>query len=143
MTTQDKKPEPTGYDRVTEKVTAAYSAARERAGETVHGAAARIEANPAVALLGGLAIGAIAGGLLPRGTRERELLAPIGERIGEAARAALAAGRDTGKQSFADAGIGTDQLREQVNKLVEQALAAARDAGLAAVGAARDAAGKR
>jgi hypothetical protein len=143
MTTQDPKAEATGYERVTEKVAAAYSAARDRAGDTAKGAAARIEANPALALLGGLAIGAIAGGLLPRSDRERALLAPLGERIGEAARAALAAGRDTGKQSLADAGIGTDQLREQVNTLVEQALAAAREAGIAAIGAARDTAAKR
>jgi ElaB/YqjD/DUF883 family membrane-anchored ribosome-binding protein len=143
MSTQDQKPEPTGYERATEKVSAAYTSVVARAGETAQGAAAAIEANPAVALLGGLAIGAIAGALLPRGARERELLAPLGERIGEAARAALSAARDTGKQSFADAGLGTDQLRQQVNKLVEQALAAAGEAGTAAVGAARDAAAKR
>ena len=121
---------------VSERVTAAYSAAREKAGEAAEG----LNANPLAALLGGLAIGVIAGALLPRLAKEKELLAPLGERIGDAARAAIDAGKTAGKDALVESNLSTDALRSQVNKLVEQALQAASAAGTAAASAAREAA---
>jgi ElaB/YqjD/DUF883 family membrane-anchored ribosome-binding protein len=141
MSTQDETPRTANdgdHDRVSDRVASVYASARERAGETLQNATASLEANPLAALVGGLAVGAALGALLPRSARERDLLAPVGSRIGEAARAALGAARDTGKQSFVDNGLSSDQLREQVNKLVEQALAAAGQAGTAALAAARE-----
>ncbi|WP_294390720.1 hypothetical protein [uncultured Sphingomonas sp.] len=140
MTTQDQQSNTgTGStDTVGDRVSAAYASAKDRAGETVSGAASRLEANPFAALLGGIAVGAAIGALLPRSERERALLNPLGSRLGDAARAAIDAARDSGKQSFADSGFTGDQLRQQVSKLVEQALAAAGQAGTAAVSAARD-----
>lgn len=126
------------YDRVTDRVSAAYDTAREKAGDAVHGAAVGVEANPLVALLGGLALGAIAGILIPRLDKERELLAPVGARVGDALRAALEAGRSAGSDALAESGLGTDNLRQQAGKLFEHAATVATAAGTAAVGAARD-----
>lgn len=121
---------------ITERVTAVYSAAREKAGDAAEG----VIGNPVAAILGGLAIGVIAGALLPRLAKEKELLAPFGERIGDAAKAAIDAGKTAGKQALVESNLSTDALRSQVNKLVEQALEAASAAGTAAASAAREAA---
>ena len=124
------------YGKVSERVAAAYAAAREKTGQ----AGEKLESNPLAALLGGIAIGAIAGALIPRLAKEKELLAPLGEKIGEAARAALDAGKSAGAGALDEAGLSTDQIRAQVSKLVEQALKAANEAGTAAVDAARESA---
>jgi hypothetical protein len=121
---------------LSDRVTAAYSVALDKAG----GAAETVSANPLAALLGGLAIGAIAGALLPRLAKEKELLAPLGERISEAARAAIEAGKTAGKEALVESNLSTDALKAQVNKLVEQALDAASSASIAAANAAREAA---
>jgi hypothetical protein len=122
------------------RIATAYSSVRERAESTAQTAASGIEANPVAALLGGLAIGAIAGALLPRGEKERELLRPVGARIGDAARAAMEAGRSAGTEALADAGLSGDNLRSQSSKLFDQAIKAAGAAGTAAASAARDSA---
>jgi ElaB/YqjD/DUF883 family membrane-anchored ribosome-binding protein len=122
------------YGKVSERVAAAYAAAREKTA----GAGQTLQANPLGALIGGIAIGALAGALLPRIEKEKELLAPLGARIGDAARAALEAGRSAGTDALDEAGLSTDQLRGQVAKLVEQALKAAGTAGTAAIQAARE-----
>jgi len=126
------------YGKVSDRVAAAYAAAREKTGQ----AGEKLEANPLAALLGGIAIGAIAGALIPRLAKEKELLAPLGEKIGEAARAALDAGKSAGAEALEDAGLSSDQIRAQVSKLVEQALQAANEAGTAAVEAARESASR-
>ena len=82
------------------------------------------------------------GALIPRAAKEIELLEPLGARFGDAARAALEAGRTAGMSALSDAGFGADNLRDQASKLVSQALGAAGSAGSAALGAARDAAAK-
>lgn len=97
-----------------------------------------IDANPVVALIGGLAIGAVAGALLPRGARESDLLRPVGRRIGGATRAAIDAATAAGKEALDDGGLNRDALRQQTGKIVEQVLKAAGAAGTAAIGAARD-----
>jgi len=124
------------YGKVSERVAAAYAAAREKTGQ----AGEKLESNPLAALLGGIAIGAIAGALIPRLAKEKELLAPLGEKISEAARAALDAGKSAGTGALEEAGLSSDQIRAQVSKLVEQALKAANEAGTAAVSAARESA---
>ena len=126
------------YQRLTERVGSAYSAARERVGE----AAAGIETSPIALLVGGLAVGAIAGALIPTGTREREALEPIGERIGDAARAALDAARSAGGDALSEAGLDRNALRGQASNLLDQAVKAAGVAGNAALSAARDTAAR-
>lgn len=126
------------YGKISDRVAAAYAAAREKTA----GAGQGLETNPLAALLGGIAIGAIAGALLPRIEKEKELLAPLGARIGDAARAALDAGKGAGGDALSEAGLSTHRIRAQVSKLVEQALKAAGTAGTAAVEAARESAAR-
>jgi len=74
-----------GYDSVREtasrvihdagdKAAEALDASRETAKRTVHS----LESNPLGNLVGGLAVGALAGELIPRSAREKQLLAPLG-----------------------------------------------------------------
>ena len=133
--------ETAGHDHaegVSAKVQHAYAAALDGASDAVKGAASGIEANPVAALLGGLALGAAAGVLIARGDREKALLAPLGDKLNGAARAALEAGRAAGRDAVSDAGLDLDGLRDQAAKLFGQAREAATTVGTAAFSAARD-----
>lgn len=102
---------------VTQKVASAYAVAREKAAAATNGAIEGLEGNPLIALLAGLALGAAAGAVLPRGDREKALLAPLGARIGDAAAAAIEAGREAGSKALDEQGLSVDALREQAAKL--------------------------
>lgn len=108
--------------------------ARRAARQTAQG----IEANPIAVVLGGLAFGAVAATLIPRSERERELLAPLGQRLNTAVTAAVAAAREAGKNELASAGISRDAARDQVRGLFDSLSKAATSAGSAAAKAATD-----
>lgn len=76
----------------------AYRTARERAGTATRSAGEQIGNYPVGALIGGFALGAVFGAMLPSTRREKELLGDAGHRITdkarEAARQAAEAGRD-------------------------------------------------
>ena len=95
-----------------------------------------IEANPLALVAGGLALGVVAGALLPRSDRERDLLAPVGSKLGGALTAAIAAAREAGQSELDNAGINRDAARDQLQSLVDGLLKAASTAGTAAVQAA-------
>lgn len=133
-------PEPSTQDQVVAKVSGAYAVAVDKASTTTREVISTVEANPLAALLGGLALGAAVGALVPRGDKEKALLAPLGDKLAAAAAAAVAAGREAGSQALGDSGLSVDGLREQVTKLLGQAGQAAGAAGNAAVSAARDSA---
>jgi len=141
MTTKPANDEPDApasrQDLVRAKVSGAYATAVDKASTTTRDVIAAAEGNPIALLLGGLALGAAAGTLLPRSAKEKALLAPLGEKIAGAAEAALDAGREAGSKALADNDLSTDALREQVSKLVGQATQAAGAVGTAAVEAAR------
>ncbi|MEP7008357.1 MAG: hypothetical protein ABI810_20425, partial [Sphingomonas bacterium] len=63
--------------------------ARHAARRTAEG----IEANPLAVLVGGVAIGVLAGTLVPRTEQEGKLLGPIGKRINDTASGAAQAAR--------------------------------------------------
>lgn len=129
----DNDPETTPAKR-TKAVVAARTAALDAAEKT----AQAIEGNPMSVIVGGLAVGAIAGALLPRGSKEGELLKPLGDRIRTGTAAALRAARDAGMNELAAAGISRDAARQQVQKLIDTVGQAASRAGEAASKAARD-----
>src|SRR5687768_9366690 len=70
------------FESARERTAAAYATARERAGSAYETAGRRtgegIDSNPVAAVVGGLAIGAIVAALLPRTSREEELLGGVG-----------------------------------------------------------------
>lgn len=131
------------HDDTQSRLREGYSQARDvatdvidRAGETARRTAAGLDANPIGILVGGLAVGVLAGALLPRSDREKELLAPMGARIGATAKAATQAAREAGQNELAEAGISKDAARDQVRGLFDGVTKALSSAGAAAVKAA-------
>ena len=88
------------------------------AGDTTRRAVQGIEANPLGILVGGLAVGALAGALIPRSEKEKELLAPVGKRLGDSARAAVQAAKDAGRAELENRGLTPDAGRDQVKTLL-------------------------
>lgn len=115
------------------RVSDAYGTARERASSaystTRQSASDGLDTAPLAALAGGLALGVIAGALLPRTRREAELLGPVGRRVNETAREAFYAAREAGKEQI---GLNKDAAKSQVQSLLDKATTAAKTAGEAA-----------
>lgn len=116
------------YDRAAETTTKAIDAASDAARRASHS----LEANPLGLLVGGIAVGAAVGALLPRSAKEKELLAPVGARLGTAARQALAAAKDAGKAELEARGLTKDSAQAQAKELFQGVLKAATSAGAAA-----------
>ncbi len=87
------------------------------------------EHSPIALVLGGIAVGAIIGALLPRLAREKELLAPIGKRIADTAGAAAKAAREKGKEELSallpDRGETKDKVTQFVGNVIDAAKQAA------------------
>jgi hypothetical protein len=89
----------------------------------------RVEDNPLAILAGGIAIGMIAGALLPKTEREKAVLGPLGKRITSTAGAAVAAARDVGKQELSALTPDTGSAKARASSIVEHVLLAAKEAG--------------
>ena len=125
-------------DRVREKASSAYSAARDRT-SNVYGSARetasratqrtseRIDSNPVAALIGGLALGGLVAWLLPKTQRETQALGEVGTKITDTARQAAQTALDAGKQ--------------QVNEIKENAATKVGQAVMDAVSSATPSAG--
>jgi hypothetical protein len=111
--------------------------ARMAASDATRRAAQAAEANPLGVVAGGLALGAIAGALLPRSDKEKQLLAPVGKKLGEGARAAIAAAKEAGRSELETRGFTAEAGREQAKNLVGGLGKALSSAGTAGVKAAR------
>lgn len=109
---------------------AGLATAKAKVGEGVSG-------YPVAALIGGLAVGAALGALLPRTKAEEDYLGPIGGTITDRARAAATAARDAGQSKLDELGLSTDAAGKQVGKLIEAVAEVAETAGTAAVEAIR------
>lgn len=128
--------------------TSAYETARMRAAETVDRSRERaqdaarrtadaIESNPVGVLVGGLALGALVASVLPRSQRERDLLAPVGRKVGAATSAALAAAKETGREELTSLGLTKGSAQGQAKSLLANIVKAATTAGKAAADAGR------
>ncbi len=95
-----------------------------------------IAGNPLGILVGGLAAGALAGTLLPRSEREKEMLAPLGKRLEEAVRMAIQAAREAGTAELEQRGLTRDAARDQAKGLLDNATKVLGTAGTAAAKAA-------
>lgn len=118
-----------------------YDRARHAAADTSRRTVEAIESNPLGILVGGLAVGALAGALIPRSAKEKELLAPVGKRLSEGARAAAQAARDAGQAELENRGLTADAGRDQVKTLLGGLGKALSTAGAAGAKAARGKAG--
>lgn len=125
------------YDQARASASRTYHDARDKAGDAARRAASEIESNPLAILAGGLAIGALVGTLVPRSARERDLLAPVGKRLGATARQAFTAARDAGRQELDQAGLTKGAARDRGKELLDGVVKALSSAGAAAAQAAK------
>jgi hypothetical protein len=102
---------------------------------TIDSATARateaLDTNPLGVLAGGLALGAIAGALLPRTDQEKKLLKPVGAKIGATAVAAIAAAKEAGRTELEQRGLTKESARDQAKSLFENVAKAATGAATA------------
>jgi len=103
------------YQSARQRTSSAYEAARGRAAEVTRTASDQIAVYPVGAVIGGLAIGALLGFLLPSTRREEELLGNTGRRITGAAREAAQRGLDAGKEQV-------EQIRSRATQKVGEAV---------------------
>jgi ElaB/YqjD/DUF883 family membrane-anchored ribosome-binding protein len=103
------------YEAARTRTYSAYEAARGRASDVTRQATEQVAVYPVAAVVGGIAVGALLGWLLPRTRREEELLAPAGRRITEVARDAAQRGVDAGKQQI-------DEIRSKAAQKVGEAV---------------------
>lgn len=103
------------YESARERTLSAYEAARDRAADVTRQASEQISVYPVAAVVGGLAVGALLGWLIPASRRESDLLSPTGKRITDAARTAAQRGIDAGKQQI-------DEIRSRAAKKVGEAV---------------------
>ena len=112
------------YQTARERTYSAYEAARERASDVTRQATGQIAVYPVGAVIGGLAIGALLGFLLPASRRESDLLSPTGRKITDAARNAAQRGIDAGKEQI-------EEIRNRATQKVGEAVVEAVSGGKA------------
>ena len=112
---------------------------RDAAADAARRTAQSIEPNPLGIVVGGLAVGVLAGALLPRTAKEKELLAPVGKRLGETARTAIQTAREQGMNELQTRGFTRDAAQEQVKNLLG---GLGKAVTTAATGAAKSVSGK-
>ncbi|KRB85959.1 hypothetical protein ASE00_04195 [Sphingomonas sp. Root710] len=134
--TAPKKPAPHKAP-IKQRVASAGEKLRSSGQTATRKAAEGVEDFPVAALLGGLALGAVVGALLPRTRQEEQLLGSLGESLNERAKDAALAARDAGQAKLDELGISGDAAGKQVGKLIESIAQVAETAGSAAVEAAR------
>ncbi|WP_260599229.1 hypothetical protein [Sphingomonas endolithica] len=120
-----------------DKTLAAANKALDRTLDGARDAADRtaqvIDANPLPVLVGGLALGALAGALLPRSQREVQMLAPVGVKLRTTATGALHNAKQTGLAELGALGLSRGAMSDQAGKLVGGVLTALVTAGTAAI----------
>jgi len=124
-----------GLTNLKDKTAARASAAKTRAKVKTDES---IDENPLAILLGGIAIGAIVGALLPRTERETKVLGKVGKKLNKKARKMTDAAKAAGKEQIDNLGLNGDAMRAQFRELVSKAAVAVKAAGQAATEAAKD-----
>jgi hypothetical protein len=124
------------------KTTQSTAAARAKASEAYEKGKGKtsdgIDKNPLAIVLGGMAIGAIVGALLPRTERETKVLGKAGKKLNKKARKMAEAAKAAGKDQVESLGLNGDALRLQFRDLVSKAAVAVKAASQAATDAAKE-----
>ena len=124
------------------KTTQSTAAARAKASEAYEKGKGKtsdgINKNPLAIVLGGIAIGAIVGALLPRTERETKVLGKAGKKLNKKARKMAEAAKAAGKDQVESLGLNGDALRLQFRDLVSKAALAVKAASQAATDAAKE-----
>jgi ElaB/YqjD/DUF883 family membrane-anchored ribosome-binding protein len=131
-----------------EKAAQAYEKGREAAARSVQQSrdyaqkakqrtSEGFENSPLAVVLGGVAIGAIIGALLPTTEREKKVIGKAGKKLNKKAKEVAKAAKDAGKDKVDSLGLNADMVREQFRDLVSKAAEAVKAAGEAASEAAK------
>ncbi len=120
-----------------EKAEAKYEQVKAKAGDATQKTAEGLEHSPLIAVIGGLALGAITAALLPKSSREDEILGKTGDRIRATATNAANAARETAKEQLDTLGVSTGAAKDQLRGLVDKIGKAANSATEAAAEAIR------
>jgi ElaB/YqjD/DUF883 family membrane-anchored ribosome-binding protein len=91
-----------------------------------------LDNNPIAMVIGGIALGAIIGALLPKSGREEQILSKTGKKFNGKIRDVAAAAKEAGKDKIDSLGINKDFARDQFRDLVGKATEAIKAAGQAA-----------
>jgi len=110
----------------------ALATASDTAKETARKTAEGIEANPLSVLVGGVALGVLAGALIPRSDSEARLLKPVGQRLTDAARGATDSAKEAGLAELDGLGLSPTAAKDTAGRLIEGLLKAISTAGSAA-----------
>jgi ElaB/YqjD/DUF883 family membrane-anchored ribosome-binding protein len=97
-----------------------------------------IDKNPLAIVLGGVAIGAIIGALLPRTERETKMLGKAGKKLNKKARKMADAAKVAGMSQVDTLGLNGEAMRAQFRELVNKAALAVKAAAQAATEAAKE-----
>ncbi|MGQ0588448.1 MAG: hypothetical protein ACT4N8_02795 [Sphingosinicella sp.] len=108
-------------DAARDRTRTAYETARTRTRDTARQVTDQMAIYPVGAVIGGLAVGAILGFLLPRTKRETELLGATGRRMVEAGREAVQKGFDAGRERVDSV---TGKVVREVGTAVREAVGA-------------------
>lgn len=127
-----------GLDQARASLSGAYATGLDKASGARRTAAEGLSGNPLAAVIGGLAVGAAIGALLPRTESEAQALGPLGDRLRDAAREALDAARAAGRDKLDELGLNREHAGDTVKSLLDDIVAAAGSAGSAAFEAARN-----
>lgn len=101
------------YRAARERTSTAYGSARETASRARSRAADGIDSNPVAALIGGLAIGAIAAAVLPKTRKEAELLGDYGRKLNGKVKEGLSSAREGGVAKLNELGLETAKEKLQ------------------------------
>ena len=115
-----------------DRATDLAGSARETASTARQKTADGIDASPVAALLGGLALGALAAAVLPRTRKEDELLGGIGEKINDSARTAAQAAKEAGRGKLDELGINKDAAIDKAKEFAQSASSVVKESASAA-----------
>jgi hypothetical protein len=101
--------------------------------KTAHRVGEAAEGNPLAIVAGGIALGIVAGALLPKSKRETELLGPVGRRVTDVATGAAEAAKGAATAELASLPLSKTAAREQVGRVLDQIAKALSSAGEAAL----------
>ncbi|GAA4813590.1 hypothetical protein GCM10023232_06260 [Sphingosinicella ginsenosidimutans] len=98
MTAPKNKASRPAIEQARERTLSAYESARSRAADVTRDVTDQMAVYPVAAVIGGMAVGALLGFLLPRTQREREWLGDAGRKLTGAARDVAQKGLDAGRE---------------------------------------------
>ena len=115
-----------------ERASGLASSARDTATVARQKTSDGIDASPVAALIGGLALGALAAAVLPRTRKEDEMLGGIGEKINDSARTAAQAAKEAGRDKLDELGINKDAALDKAKELAASAGSVVKESATAA-----------